>query len=249
MTYVLTPEMETLLRREWPRSEMQLPDLCKALDCSEKTIKRVASVLELGLRPTAKPMWPDERVEELKRLYYAGYSASQIAAEMGGGLSRCAVLGKIHRGIPADELRKPASPPPSRTKAPTPPRPQKLTQPPGRRKSPPQPVAAPAPAAPARLSIAGTGTVFVTAPDTPDPVLKSRVWEPLPGTDPVPLLSAGAHMCRWPIGDPQSPDFGFCGRKAAETYCVDHAPIAFTPATTKRRVDDRLGIPTRRKAA
>lgn len=41
--------------------------------------------------------WTDERIESLKRLHKGGLSASLIAKELGGGLSRNAVIGKIHR--------------------------------------------------------------------------------------------------------------------------------------------------------
>ncbi|MDQ3559688.1 MAG: GcrA cell cycle regulator, partial [Pseudomonadota bacterium] len=40
--------------------------------------------------------WTDERVETLKRLWQEGLSASQIAAEL-GGVTRNAVIGKVHR--------------------------------------------------------------------------------------------------------------------------------------------------------
>lgn len=40
--------------------------------------------------------WSDERIEQLKKLFDANLSASQIAAEM-GHLSRNAVVGKLHR--------------------------------------------------------------------------------------------------------------------------------------------------------
>jgi GcrA cell cycle regulator len=41
--------------------------------------------------------WTDERVELLKKLWNQGLSASQIAAELGGGVTRNAVIGKVHR--------------------------------------------------------------------------------------------------------------------------------------------------------
>ena len=41
--------------------------------------------------------WTDERVELLKKLWTEGLSASQIAAELGGGVTRNAVIGKVHR--------------------------------------------------------------------------------------------------------------------------------------------------------
>src|SRR5258708_6054672 len=40
--------------------------------------------------------WTDERVELLKKLWQDGLSASQIAAEL-GGVTRNAVIGKVHR--------------------------------------------------------------------------------------------------------------------------------------------------------
>ena len=40
--------------------------------------------------------WTDERVEALKTLWAEGLSASQIAARL-GGVTRNAVIGKVHR--------------------------------------------------------------------------------------------------------------------------------------------------------
>lgn len=49
--------------------------------------------------------WNDERIEQLKKLWADGLSASQVAGEM-GGTSRSAVLGKIHRlGLSSDKPR------------------------------------------------------------------------------------------------------------------------------------------------
>ncbi|MFQ5534447.1 MAG: GcrA family cell cycle regulator [Sphingomonadales bacterium] len=41
--------------------------------------------------------WTDERIETLKKLWTDGKTASQIAAELGDGVSRNAVIGKAHR--------------------------------------------------------------------------------------------------------------------------------------------------------
>ena len=40
--------------------------------------------------------WTHERIEQLKKLWEAGYTASNIAAEL-GGITRNAVIGKAHR--------------------------------------------------------------------------------------------------------------------------------------------------------
>jgi GcrA cell cycle regulator len=51
------------------------------------------------------------------------------------------------------------------------------------------------------------------------------------------VLTLGAHMCKWPIGDPASEDFTFCGRRAADEgpYCVEHARLAYQPAQMKKK--------------
>ncbi len=41
--------------------------------------------------------WTDERVELLKKLWSEGLSASQIAGRLGSGVTRNAVIGKVHR--------------------------------------------------------------------------------------------------------------------------------------------------------
>jgi GcrA cell cycle regulator len=45
--------------------------------------------------PGKKDSWPDERVVRLRVLWEAGRTAEEIAAEL--GISRSAVMGKIHR--------------------------------------------------------------------------------------------------------------------------------------------------------
>lgn len=46
---------------------------------------------------TSAHTWTDERVETLSKLWRAGMSASQIAHDLGHGITRNAVIGKIHR--------------------------------------------------------------------------------------------------------------------------------------------------------
>ncbi|HHB83366.1 MAG TPA: GcrA cell cycle regulator, partial [Devosia sp.] len=41
--------------------------------------------------------WTDDRVSILKKLWMEGLSASQIAVELGEGVTRNAVIGKVHR--------------------------------------------------------------------------------------------------------------------------------------------------------
>ncbi|WP_292023804.1 MULTISPECIES: GcrA family cell cycle regulator, partial [unclassified Brevundimonas] len=77
------------------------------------------------------------------------------------------------------------------------------------------------PSAPRRLEAVQPKPVQPAAP-VPAPM------PDLPGTATV--MTLGAHMCKWPIGDPSSREFSFCGRRASEgVYCVEHARVAYQP--------------------
>lgn len=56
-------------------------------------------------------MWTEARIELLKKLWLEGYSASQVAAQL-GGVTRSAVIGKLHRlGVTrAGSVRRAANP-------------------------------------------------------------------------------------------------------------------------------------------
>src|SRR4030081_2846895 len=60
--------------------------------------------------------WTDERVETLKKLWADGLSASQIAAEL-GGITRNAVIGKVHRLGLSGRAKSPSSSAPRPRKA------------------------------------------------------------------------------------------------------------------------------------
>jgi GcrA cell cycle regulator len=49
------------------------------------------------------------------------------------------------------------------------------------------------------------------------------------------VLTLGAHMCKWPIGDPSSDGFTFCGRRSDREgpYCMEHARVAYQPQQKK----------------
>src|SRR5258708_5815975 len=60
--------------------------------------------------------WSDDRVEQLKKLWEAGLSASQIAAEL-GNVTRNAVIGKVHRLGLSGRAKSPSSAAPRQRKA------------------------------------------------------------------------------------------------------------------------------------
>ncbi|MGD2133287.1 MAG: GcrA family cell cycle regulator [Maricaulaceae bacterium] len=150
--------------------------------------------------------WTDERVEVLKKLWAEGLSASQIAKEL-GGVTRNAVIGKVHRlGLSG---RATPSRPPSR-----------LT-------SPHRPRAALRPA----LRLAGGTSAPAAAPSIPvDPA-------PLPNGEFATVLDLSEHICKWPVGDPSDPNFQFCGRKTkvGAPYCEAHSQMAFQPPKKRRK--------------
>jgi GcrA cell cycle regulator len=51
------------------------------------------------------------------------------------------------------------------------------------------------------------------------------------------LLQLTEKTCRWPIGDPASSEFFFCGGENAneQPYCAFHARVAYQPMTDRRR--------------
>ena len=73
--------------------------------------------------------WTTERIELLTELWTKGLSASQIAAELGGDVSRNAVISKAHRLGLVHGTAKAASTP--RTRKPSrPPEPPSISEPP-----------------------------------------------------------------------------------------------------------------------
>ena len=57
---------------------------------------------------------------------------------------------------------------------------------------------------------------------------------PHPKARMIPLIELTDRTCKWPIGDPKQPDFGFCGiDKPLEggPYCAYHARLVYAPRT------------------
>jgi GcrA cell cycle regulator len=164
----------------------------------------------------ATSSWTPERCEQLAELWAAGLSCSQIAAEMGEGLTRNSVIGKVHRlKLPPrkeahhkSNLRYMRNPPPKPAKK------------------------------PAKKPIKGfrPGVALPLLPEAMPgdlEALKGDVWAALPNTSPKPLLAVSDDKgCRWPIGEERP--YLFCGEDIHRgVYCRSHAAIAFRPAPVK----------------
>ena len=159
--------------------------------------------------------WTDERVELLKKLWAEGLSASQIAARL-GGVTRNAVIGKVHRlGLSGRATSsRSSSPRPRRSHVPRPGRASSL--------------------------LFGTRGATALKPHyevEPDLALAPLEELVIPLNERASIVTLKEAMCRWPIGDPGEPEFHFCGRKtcASLPYCEHHARMAYQPVQARRR--------------
>jgi GcrA cell cycle regulator len=154
-------------------------------------------------------------VELLKKLWADGLSASQIAAEI-GGISRNSVIGKVHRLGLAGRAKRPAMAMPRRRNR----RPRRETM------------------RIARPAVHGNTTLASIHAFEPAPRPEPEVIEiTIPIGQRCSTLELSDGKCRWPIGDPSTPDFFFCGGKTIEglPYCGYHARIAYQPVADRRR--------------
>ena len=64
----------------------------------------------------------------------------------------------------------------------------------------------------------------------------------------IAVTKAGDRHCHWPVGDPRSPDFRFCGCPAHEglPYCVDHARVAYQNIGRRQRSNEGESAPETR---
>ena len=196
--------------------------------------------------------WTEERVELLKKLWLEGLSASQIAGVLGEGVTRNAVIGKVHR-LKLSGRAKPASSAPRVRQAP---------RPTARR------VASPSSSSGGGMRSGGFGgggggggnlgatmkssrpmgggggmTQGATALKMDEEFAVEMQMAPvaaelfIPVEKRLTLLQLNEHTCKWPIGDPLLPDFYFCGGHSDEgkPYCEFHSRRAYHQVDKKRR--------------
>jgi GcrA cell cycle regulator len=157
--------------------------------------------------------WTDERVELLKKLWADGLSASQIAGEL-GGITRNAVIGKVHRLGLSGRAKAPSSSVPRQRK----PRAPSMFR------------------APRPMMRGNTALAHMPAYDyepEPEPELIENI---IPIGQRCTLLELNDEKCHWPIGDPGQPDFFFCGGKTntGTPYCGYHGRVAYQPPAARR---------------
>jgi GcrA cell cycle regulator len=177
--------------------------------------------------------WTAERIERLTKLWTEGLSASLIAAELGGSMSRNAVISKANRlglthgsakvaSTPRKPSRRPESSPTGETSdqggpalAPMSVRPQVVKQ-------------------PEETHPREDATVLDQAVDETHAEVDGAVSV----SRRVTIMELREGMCRWPLGDPTHAGFCYCGAKAVTglPYCTHHAQVAYQPATERKRL-------------
>lgn len=155
--------------------------------------------------------WTAEAIERLKALWAEGHSTAEIGRRM--GISKNAVVGKAHRlnlSARPSPIRRDATPRP----APVPRAPRPLPAPAPMQRLAPAPVPRPMPAA------------------APQPVAAAPVVRSFPAARP----RLGARTCCWPIGEPGTSGFRFCGAEpmAGKPYCMEHAALAYVKPRDRR---------------
>jgi GcrA cell cycle regulator len=165
--------------------------------------------------------WNDERVDLLKKLWADGLSASQIASRL-GGVTRNAVIGKVHRlGLSgrATTSRMKSHRPRARAQAS-----KRLMKP--------------------RFANVGSAALRQLYLADSEPYVPPAEELVIPPSERKYIQTLTETCCRWPIGDPQHTDFHFCGKKKVTglPYCEHHARRAFQPPQPRRR-DREVGEP------
>jgi GcrA cell cycle regulator len=169
--------------------------------------------------------WTDERVELLKKLWTEGLSASQIAGRLGNGVTRNAVIGKVHRLNLSGRVQQ-----------------QRVAQPRQPRKQREPSLAPRAGGSMPSMPTAGSSALkpmmraetHIRPAAIPEPQPLRLVDLPKDGR--VTILHLSDKTCKWPIGDPGSEEFCFCGHGPREgsPYCEYHARLAYQPMQDRR---------------
>lgn len=166
--------------------------------------------------------WTDERVELLRKLWAEGLSASQIAAQL-GGVSRNAVIGKVHRLKLSSRGRA----------APTQARQKKAKTAAPKTAKPATPPSRPVP------QTIGATALKIEYDEEPAPRPVARVDDSVvvPISRRLKLVELTDRTCKWPNGDPLNEEFHFCGNASKESgpYCAYHARLAYQPVSERRR--------------
>lgn len=187
--------------------------------------------------------WTDERVELLKKMWTEGQSASQIAKEL-GGVTRNAVIGKVHRlglsnragATGGAAAAKPAAK--EKTAAKPKPEAKPAAKPKPETKDSDDDDVAPIPMSAARRAIIPAGQPLPPQPSANEisPEALAKVSEVEKTAKKLSLMELTERTCKWPVGDPATDNFWFCGLpvQQGKPYCEAHVGVAFQPMSARR---------------
>jgi GcrA cell cycle regulator len=169
--------------------------------------------------------WTDERVELLTKLWGEGLSASQIARQL-GGVTRNAVIGKVHRLKLSARAKSVSS--------------AKRTKKAGDDLAVRGRTVQQHSVMRQRTTVIGNTALKMDVVAESATVTQLFIQEELraPTSRKLTLVQLGERTCKWPEGDPMLPDFHFCGNDSREgsPYCSFHSKLAFQPASERRRL-------------
>ena len=186
--------------------------------------------------------WTDDRVEVLKKMWGEGQSASQIAKEL-GGVTRNAVIGKVHRlglsnraGSNSAATAKKEAKPKATSKTAS--APKTKVEPKTEPAIKPRPASEGKPNFPARRQIIPAGQPLPPQPSANEisPEALAKVNEVEKKAKKIGLMELTERTCKWPVGDPATEDFWFCGLpvQQGKPYCEAHVGVAFQPMSSRR---------------
>lgn len=176
--------------------------------------------------------WTDQRIETLTKMWTEGKSASDIAKEL-GEVTRNAVIGKVHRLGLKGRVTKETKPVVEAPKKPAKPKVEKTE-------------------VVESEELLGAENHLFGEPIVPTLEMIAAIKDEIPleareqalkiesQSKRLNLMQLTERTCKWPVGDPATEDFWFCGHpsKAGKPYCDAHVELAFQAPMSRR---DRRG--------
>ena len=178
--------------------------------------------------------WTDERVEILTKMWAEGNSASQIAKEL-GGVTRNSVIGKVHR-LGLSNRTTTSSSNKSDPKAKSAPKSSSRTKQKSRKIEVTEPKSDNVTSLRRQIIPAGQPLPPQPSANEISPEALARVSEIEKKAKKLSLLELTEKTCKWPVGDPATEEFWFCGltTQSGKPYCEAHVGVAFQPMNSRR---------------
>ena len=165
-------------------------------------------------------VWTEDRVELLSKLWLNGVTAAEITSQL-GGTTRNAVIGKAYRlGLSNQKRQKKTSHEEETEEA--------------------ESAAVETDSAPIaetddqEIALDALDADDDASEGTVDDATSARLAEAL--SEKLQLMQLSEKTCKWPIGDPATDDFWFCGLPSmpGKPYCEPHNKLATQPLTSRK---------------